>query len=203
MPPSNRVFATQNQHKRTNRTNPANQRESRVSIPFHLILPPRRATASKILKIRIILPHHLIGILILVGVLLGVDIEALGVSRVPNRGDDGPAVALLVDCVPVNAGEEGVGLDLGGAARDVTEAAGAVDGAELADDVLGGVADGGLLRENDGLFDDSVGRDGVVRMGRGLGSLVWVGVCVLLVDLDRVLVPKRWIAREELVDEDP
>ena len=63
---------------------------------------------------------------------------------------------LLVDGVPVDAGEERVRLDLGGAARDVTEAAGPVDGAELPDDVLGGVADGWVLREDDGLFDDSV-----------------------------------------------
>lgn len=100
------------------------------------------------------------------GVLLGVNVEALGIAGVPNRGDDGASVALLVDGVPVDAGKEGVRLDLGGAARDVTEAAGPVDGAELPDDVLGGVADDGFLREDDGLFDDSA---------RGVGWLGWDG----------------------------
>lgn len=110
--------------------------------------------ASEVLEVLLILCRQLVGILVPSGVLLGVDVEALRIARVPDRGDDGAAVASLVDGVPVDAGEEGVGLDLGGAARDVTEAAGAVDGAELADDVLCGVADVRFVGEDDGLLDD-------------------------------------------------
>ena len=116
---------------------------------------------------RILIPHS---------VLLRVDIKALGVARVADGGDDGPAVALLVDGVPVDARKKGVGFHLGGAALDVAEAAGAVDGAELADDVLCGVADGGVLGEDDWFFDNSVREglegypDGDGRLGKGGGA---------------------------------
>lgn len=67
-------------------------------------------------------------------------------------------MTLLVNGVPIDAGEEGMSLDLCGAARDVAEAAGAVDGAELANDILCCVADGRILGEDDWLFDDPARR---------------------------------------------
>jgi hypothetical protein len=91
-------------------------------------------------------------------VLLGPDVEALGVAGEADGGDDGARAALVVDGVPVDGGEEGVLLDAGGAARDVAQPARAVDGAQLPDDVLRGGADGRLARKDDGFFDDSVGR---------------------------------------------
>jgi hypothetical protein len=46
-------------------------------------------------------------------------------------------------------------LDLGGTARNVTQPAGAIDGAELADDVLCGVAKGQFLGKGYRSLDDS------------------------------------------------
>lgn len=76
----------------------------------------------------------------------------MGIPRVPHRRDDGTAVPLLFDSVPVDARKEGVSFDLGRAAADVAEAAGAVDSAKLADDVLCWFADGRVGGEDDGFF---------------------------------------------------
>jgi len=66
----------------------------------------------------------------------------------------------MVQGVPVNVvvGKEGVSLDAGGTAANIAEAPGAVDVAELGDDVLRGGREGRGLREGrcDGLFDDSI-----------------------------------------------
>lgn len=57
--------------------------------------------------------------------------------------------------VPVDVAEEGVSLDAGGAAADIAQAPGAVDGAEGADDVFGFVGYGRVMGKCDWFFDDS------------------------------------------------
>lgn len=156
----------------------------------------------KVPEVLIILLHQILRVLILRGVLFWINIEALRIARVTNWGDDGPPMALVVDCVPVDAGEERVAFHLGRTARDVAQTSGAVDGAKLADDVLGGVADGGVLREYDGLFDDSEEGGRELAWKGKKESLSGVGWDILLVDLDRILVPEWRVAGEEFVDED-
>lgn len=117
---------------------------------------PRLQTYSEILKVLVVLARHLVRVLVAGGVLLRVDVEALGVAGEAHGGDDGPAAAALQDGVPVDAGEEGVRLHAGGAAADVAQPARPVHRAQLPDDVLGRVADDGLLREHDRLLDDPV-----------------------------------------------
>lgn len=111
---------------------------------------------SKILKIRIILFLHLLGILVPPRILLGVHIEAARVARISYRRDDGPTIALLVDGVPIHPGKEGMRLHSRRAALHVAQSSGSVDGAQLSDDVLGGVTEGWGGGEDNGFFDDSV-----------------------------------------------
>lgn len=116
----------------------------------------RHDSDSKVLKVVVVLLSHLVRVRILADVLLGVNVEALGVAGVPDRRQDGTRELAAVNGVPVDALEEGVLLDPRRAATDVTEPAGAVDGAELSNDVLCVGRDWWVLREDDGLFDDSV-----------------------------------------------
>ena len=60
-----------------------------------------------------------------------------------------------------------MGLDLGRAAADIAQAARAVGGAELADDVFCGIAEGRVLGEGYGFFDYSVFLGGYLLGGVG------------------------------------
>ena len=91
----------------------------------------------EILKILLVLLGHLGRVLGALAVVLGVGVEALGVAGIAHRRDDGARAATVQDVVPVGTAEERVGFDAGCATADVAEAAGAVDGAEGADEVLG------------------------------------------------------------------
>lgn len=51
--------------------------------------------------------------------LVGIRIEALGIADIADWGDNGASIFAVVDVVPSDAVEEGVGFDAGGAARDV------------------------------------------------------------------------------------
>jgi hypothetical protein len=119
------------------------------------ITPPLR---SEILEEVIISLPHLLGVRVPSNVLLRIDIETLSVAGKANGRDDGTLVSSVIDGIPVHAAEEGVGFYLGGASRDVAQAAGAVDRAELLDDVFCFGGDGGVRWEGYWLFDDSVGR---------------------------------------------
>lgn len=48
---------------------------------------------SEIFEVVIVALGHLVGVCISLAVVLGVRVEALRVAGVPDRGDDGPAVA--------------------------------------------------------------------------------------------------------------
>lgn len=76
--------------------------------------------------------------------LVRVDVEALRVSLEPYLGDDGASLPPVVHVVPVHVSEERVSLDAPGPPRDVAQPVGAVDGAELADDVFRFGREGGL-----------------------------------------------------------
>ena len=115
----------------------------------------RQATCSEIFEKIVVLQSHFVRILVARGVLFRIDVEALRVARVADRGDNGPSLPPLQNCVPVDAVNEGMGLDPRGTAAYVAEPPRPVDGAELADQVLGGVANRRVLWEDDGLFYDS------------------------------------------------
>lgn len=108
------------------------------------------------MKVVVVLLSHLVRVRILADILLGVNVKALSVAGVSDRRQDGSRELAAVDGFPVDAFKEGVLLYPRGAAADVTEAAGAVDGAELPDDVLCVGRNWRVLREDDGLFDDPV-----------------------------------------------
>lgn len=84
----------------------------------------------KILKVLVVLLRHLARVLVVIPVVFGVRVEALGVSGIPDGRDDGARVPAVDDVGPVDVAEKGVRLDAAGAAADVAEAPGAVNGAE-------------------------------------------------------------------------
>lgn len=116
-----------------------------ISLSIHL----------KVLEVLIISLSHLLGICCAVNVFLGVDVETLRVAGESHGWEDRSFLASVVDVVPVDATEEGVFFHPGCSAAYVAQPSGPVDCAELADDILGFVAYGRVLGENDGLFDDS------------------------------------------------
>lgn len=109
----------------------------------------------KIGKEGVVLLSHFLAVGLSATVVLGVDVEALGIAGISNRGADGTLDAAVEEVVPVGLAEEGVFPNARGATANVAEAAGTVDGAEGPDDVLGFVRDWGFLRKHDGLFQDS------------------------------------------------
>ena len=135
----------------------------------------RVTSLLKVGKVLVVLCSHIRGVGIALSIVLGVDVEALGVARVADGGHDGSGVAAVVDIVPIDALEEGVLLDAAGAAADVAQSPGPVDGAERPDDVLRLRRDGRLVGEYDWLFDDSARGDlGSAVRGRAQ-SVGWLG----------------------------
>lgn len=172
------------------------RKEARLVAALTLPLP-----LSEISKEPVVLLGQLGRILLKVDVVLWVDVKTLCVAVVPNGRHNGALVAALVKSIPVDAVEEGVGLDLGGAAADVTKPAGAVDGAKLVDEVLGSGRNGRILWEDDGLLEDSVDVSMLESINK-FGVWAWAWDDLLSVNLERVLVPEWRVARQELVDED-
>lgn len=106
---------------------------------------PHVISASRpleIFEVLIVLCRHLLCVLLYIGIKLGVGLKTLRIPWIPNLRNDEPAMLFLVHGSPVDTLEKGMSLDLGGSARNVTQSAGAIDGAEPADDVLCGVANG-------------------------------------------------------------
>jgi hypothetical protein len=68
--------------------------------------------------------------------LIRIHIETLRIPRIPHRWYDRTPVLPVVDIFPDHASEEGVLFYSRGAAGDVAESVGAVDCAELLDDIL-------------------------------------------------------------------
>lgn len=92
---------------------------------------------SEIFEVVVVLLGHLGRVRVSLAVVLWVAVEALGVTWVSDRGDDGTPASAVEDIVPADVLEEGVVLYALGATADVAEPSGAIDGAEGADDVLG------------------------------------------------------------------
>ena len=92
---------------------------------------------SEVSKVRIVLLRHLTTIGLARPVVLGVDVEALRVTWVSYWGLDGALMAAVVHVVPVDLAEEGVRLDAGCTAADVSKALRTIDGAERAYYILG------------------------------------------------------------------
>lgn len=112
---------------------------------------------SEILKVLVISVSHLLRVRVPPNVLLGVDVETLGIAWKPHGRDDGTLVSSVIDGIPIHAAKERVGFYFGGAAGDVAQAAGSVDRAELLDDVLCFGGEKGVRGEGYWLLDDSVG----------------------------------------------
>ncbi len=164
---------------------------------------PRLTSPSrplKIFEVPSVLCRHLLCVLLYIGIQLGVGFKTLRIPWIPNRRNDGPTMPFLVHGSPVDILEKGMSLNLGGTARNITQPAGAIDGAELADDILCGVANGWFFgKRNRSLEDSSAGL--AICLGIGLNQEMGRGD-ELLVNFKGVTMPERWVAGEEFVYED-
>lgn len=158
----------------------------------------------KSIKVMIILFRELVGVGLALAVVLGVDVEALGVAGEAHvglyRGDD----AAVEQVVPVDAVEERVRLDGLRPAADVPQPPRPVHRAQRPDDVLRGLRDHGLRWEQHWLLDDPA---------RALVSASGHTTCsgrrdegrhqvLLFINLDGVLVPERGVSGKEFIDQD-
>ena len=143
------------------------------ALPLHMHKPHTHTLRLKILEIPIPLPPQLLRIRFPPLLFIWILIEALRIAFVPQRRYDRSPIFPVVNIFPHHASEERMVFNAGGAASDIAETVGSVDGAELPDDVFGFGGDGGLLREEDGFGYDSgwvswfLGTlDKIGRMGR-------------------------------------
>lgn len=93
--------------------------------------------SSEVPEVLVVPICHLQRVMVPPPIVLGVDIEAGGIARIPYWRQNGAFSAAVVDIVPVDAVEKGVCLHAGSSSADVAEPAGAVHGTEGSDDVSG------------------------------------------------------------------
>lgn len=139
--------------------------QSRGSVHIHQLHSQRSPSAtlfltSKVPKSALILLSHLPSIRLLPMLLIWIDIEAPRIAMIPDRRNNRPTKAPVIDIIPIDALEERVRFNARCAAADVAQAVGSVNGAEFADDVLCFGGEGRVGREGDGFGDDSVGGGG-------------------------------------------
>jgi hypothetical protein len=112
---------------------------------------------------------------------VGIVVKVAGVALPLDAGDDGTAHLLVVQGVPVDAVEEGVGHDAGAAAGDVAKPLGRIGPAQR---------------------EDELPRHGVQVEGGRAGREPDVAGDDLLVHAHRVLIPEGRLPDQHLVHED-
>lgn len=115
----------------------------------------RLASPLEILKMILPLPLQLITINLPPRLLIRIRVKTLCIAWIPNWWNNRPSVFPVINVFPYDALEERVFFYSCSAAGDVSEALGAVDGAELADYIFGFGGDGGFGGEVDRFGNDS------------------------------------------------